>query len=163
MLKTIRSKILILIVTLMVATTLTFIFITTNNYQKEITNQHYKLAKETLTSTTRVIDTEYNDLLSSEIITIRNQRLLMEDIGAGIFSLINLFYDLQKTGLLTQNLAKERCLNRIKEYRYHKNRYFFVYDFNLTGLSHPNKEMVGKNWYGFEDLKKNETFSRMRR
>jgi len=162
MLKTIRSKILILVIGLMAVTSMTFIFITTNNYQTEITGQHYKLAKETLTSTIRAIDNEYTDLLSYEINSIKHQRFLMEDLGAGILSMVDLFYDLQKTGLLTEQLAKEQCLKRIKEYRYHKTQYFFVCDFNLTGLSHPNKEMVGKSWYGFEDLKKKDALTLIR-
>ena len=162
MFKTIRSKILILIIGLMAVTSITFIFITTKNYQTEISDQHYNLAKETLTSTIRVIDTEYNDLLSYEIDHINNQRSIMADVGTSILSKAGLLYDLQKTGLLTEQLAKELCLKRLEEYRYNKNNYFFVYDFNLTGLSHPNKEMVGKKWYGFEDLKKKDALTLIR-
>ena len=64
----------------MAATSITFLFITTKNYQTEISDQHYNLAKETLTSTIRVIDTEYNDLLSFEINAINNQRSIMENV-----------------------------------------------------------------------------------
>ncbi|MBU1695990.1 MAG: cache domain-containing protein [Proteobacteria bacterium] len=162
MFKTIRSKILALIIGLMAVTSMTFIFITTKNYQTEISDQHYKLAKETLTSTIRVIDTEYNDLLSFEINAINNQRSIMEGVGTSILSKACLLYDLQKTGLLTEQLAKELFLKRLEEYRYNNNNYFFVYDFNLIGLSHPDKEMVGKKWYGFEDLKKRDALTLIR-
>ncbi|WP_304511892.1 cache domain-containing protein [Desulfobacula sp.] len=163
MFKTIRSKILVLIIGLMAVTSMTFIFITTKNYQIEISAQHYKLSKETLSSIIRVIDTEYNDLLSYEIDHIKTQRSIMEDAGISILSEACLLYDLQKTGLLTEQLAKELFLKRLEEYRYHNNNYFFVYDFNLTGLSHPDKEMVGKKWYGFEDLKKRDALTLIRK
>ncbi|MBC8440822.1 MAG: cache domain-containing protein [Deltaproteobacteria bacterium] len=162
MFKTIRSKILILIIGLMAVTSMTFIFITTKNYQTEISEQHYKLAKETLTSTIRIIDTAYNDLLSYDINTIKTQRSIMENAGTSIVSMVDTFYYLQETGMLTEQLAKDLCLNRIQEYRYETDKSFFVSDLNLTGLSHPNKEMVGKKWSGFEDLKKRDVLSLIR-
>ncbi len=159
MFKTIRSKFFFLIFGLMIVISLTFIFITTKNYQTEITKQYYRLARETLNSTIRVIDTEYNDLLSFEIDSINNQRTLMENMGTNVLSMVDSFYDQQNSGLLTEQVAKENCLKRLQKYRYQKNRYFFVYDMDLIGLSHPIKEMVGKKWSMFEDLKKKDALS----
>jgi phosphoserine phosphatase RsbU/P len=159
--KTIRSKILTLIVCLMVTTSIVFIIITTKNLQTEISTQSHRLAKETLASTIRIIDSEYNDLLSDEIDDIRDHRGLMEDVGRTILSMVGLYYELQKKGFLTEQLAKELCLDRLNECRYHKNNYFFVYDFDLNGLSHPNSEMVGKKWSGFENLKKRDALNQI--
>ncbi|SDU06210.1 cache domain-containing protein [Desulfobacula phenolica] len=161
-LKTIRSKILTLIIGLMVITSMAFTFITTKNYQRELTAHYHRLSKETLASTIRIIDSEYNDLLSYEINSIKTQRLLMENTGTNLLLMINSFYDLHKTGFLTEQTAKELCLKNLEEYRYQKNNYFFVYDLNLNGLSHPNKDMVGKNWSGFEDLKKRDALRLVR-
>jgi len=76
--------------------------------------------------------------------------------------MVDSFHDQQKAGFLSEQLAKEQCLKRLNEYRYQKNKYFFVYDLDLTGLSHPNKNMVGKKWSGFEDLKKKDALSLIR-
>ncbi|MBT6341068.1 MAG: hypothetical protein HOJ48_17415 [Desulfobacula sp.] len=159
MFKTIRSKILIIVIGLMVVTSITFIFITTKNYQTETTRQNYKLARETLKSAMMIIDHEYNDLLSYEINAVQNRRTLMESMGKGILSLVDSFHAQQKAGILTERNARELCLKRLNEFRYEKNKYFFVYDFNLTGLSHPNKKMVGKKWTGFEDLTKRDALA----
>lgn len=161
MFKTIRSQIVILIIGLMVVTLMTFIFITTRNYQAEITVQNYRLAKETLAAATRIIETEYNDLLSYKINSINNHRSMMENTGVSILSIVNSFYDLQIDGILTEQAAKEKCLNRLKNTQYNKN-YCFVYDLELTGLSHPKEEMIGKKWSGFEDIRKRDALSLMR-
>ncbi len=147
----------------MAASSMTFTFFTTKNYQAEISNQHYKLVKETLESTIRVIDKEYNDLLTYEINAINNQRSLMKNIGTSILSMVDSFYVQQKTGFLNEQQAKENCLKRLNAFRYQNNNYFFVYDLNLTGLSHPDKEMVGQNWSGFEDLRKRDALSLIRK
>ena len=162
MFKTIRSKILSLIIGLMVLTSMTFLFITTKNYQAETTKQYYRLAKETVDSTIRVIDAEYNDLVSFELDTINNQRALMKTLGTTVLSMVDSFHDQQNAGLLTEQLAKEQCLNRIQQLRYQNGQYFFVYDMELTGLSHPNRGMVGKKWSGFQDLKKSDSLSLIR-
>ena len=159
MFKTIRSKILLYIVVFMAFIFLTFMFITTKNFQTEMTDQYKQFVRETLTSTMRIIDTEYNDLLSYKINSINQQRSIMENAGTGIITMIDFFYDLQKKGLLPEDLAKEQCLNKLREYQYQKDKYFFVYDFDLIGLSHPKKEMIGKKWSGFEDLKKEDALS----
>ncbi len=161
-LKTIRSKILTLIIGLMAVTSMVFIFITTKSYQRELTDHYHRLTKETLGSTIRIIDTEYNDLLSYEINSIKTQRSLMENLGTSVLSIVDSFYTLQKTGLIPEQTAKKTCLKNLKAYRYQKNHYFFVYDLNLKGLSHPNKDMVGKKWFGFEDLKKRDALSLIR-
>lgn len=161
-LKTIRSKILTLLIGLMVITSMVFTLITTKNYQRELTAHYHRLAKETLGSTMRIIDSEYTDLLSYEINSIKTQRSLMENAGTGVLSMVNSLYDLQKTGFLTGQTAKEQCLKNLEAYRYQKNNFFFVYDLNLTGLSHPNTEMAGKNWSGFEDLKKRDALGLVR-
>ncbi|WP_299980973.1 response regulator [Desulfobacula sp.] len=162
MFKTIRSKIILLVVGLMVATSISFIFITTTHYQAQISSQQYNLTKETLASTIRIIDNEFNDILSYEIDTIKNQRSVMKNIGTSLLSMVDSFHDLHKSGILTERLAKEKCLDRIDTYRYQEDHYSFVYDLGLNGISHPNKEMVGKKWTGFEDLKKKDALKLIR-
>jgi signal transduction histidine kinase len=163
MFQSIRSKILLLVIGLVLIILITFAFNTKKNYQAEITTQYHNLAVESLNSVMKVIDAEYNDLLTYEIDTISHTRSLMENIGASILPMIDSFYDQQKAGFVTEQLAKEQCLNRIEEYRYQNNNYFFVFDTNLTGLAHPNKEMVGKKWSGFQDLKKKDALNRIQK
>ncbi len=163
MFNTIRSKILMLVVGLMVITSMTFLLITTKQYQTETITQYHKLANDTLKSVTRVIDAKYNDLLTYEISTINNQRTLMEDIGASILLMVDSFYDQQKAGFLTEELAKKQFLDKLKEYRSQNSNYFFVCDAHLTGLSHPNKKMVGKEWSEFEDINKRSAFAQVQK
>ena len=154
MFKTIRSKILLYIVIFMAFIFFTFMSITTKNIQTEVTAQNKKFVRETLASTMRIIDNEYNELLSYEVDSISHQRFLMSNVGTSVFSMIDSFYELQKKGLLSEEFAKKQCLDKLRKYRYQKDKYFFVFDFDLIGLSHPEKEMIGKKWSGFEDLKK---------
>ncbi len=156
MFRTIRSQILVLVISLMVVASLTLILVTALSFQTEIRNQYDKLAEETLASVIQIIESEYNDLISYETHSINDHRSLMNTVGAGILSTVDIFYKLQKSGSLTEQQAKEQCLKWINAYRYHEGDYFFVYDLNLVGLSHPKKEMVGKKWIGYEDLKKKD-------
>lgn len=159
MFSTIRSKILMLVIGLMAASSITFTSVTTKSYQAETTSQYHRLADETAQSVTRIIDTEYNELLTYEIDAIKNQRLLMEDVGRSLLSMVDSFYVQQKSGALDEQRAKEHCLSRLNEYRYQKDNFFFVCDVDLIGLSHPQREMVGKKWTEFEDIKKKDALS----
>jgi hypothetical protein len=152
MFKTIRSKILFLVIGLMSVTSATLIFITTKNFQQQITAQYLGLAKDTIQSTKRVMETEHSELVAYEINTIKNQRSIMEDIGTSVLSMVASCYDLQKTGILTEEAAQKQCMKFLDKFRYQKNSYFFVYDFDLKGLIHPDKNMVGQKWSGFKDL-----------
>ncbi len=156
---TIRSRILGLVIILMAATSLTFTFITTRNYRSVNTSQYHHLADESVDSVIRVIDAEYNDLLTYELTAINNQRSLMENLGNSILVMADSFYIQQKAGLLTEQAAKEQCLNQIGRYRYQKDNFFFICDVDLTGMLHPNKQMLGKKWIEFEDIQKREALS----
>ncbi|MCK5310917.1 MAG: cache domain-containing protein [Desulfobacteraceae bacterium] len=162
MFKTIRSKMLLLVVSVITLISVTLIFITISNFQREMTDQHKKFIKETLSSTMRIIDNKYNELLSYEIDFISDQRSLMANVGTSILAMIDSFYDLQDKGLLSEKQAKELCLIELREYRYQNDKYFFAYDMNLIGLSHPDKEMIGERWSGFEDLKKRDALDSIR-
>ncbi len=163
MFSTIRSKMLALIIGLMVFTLLSLLLVTNRSFQSELSSQSNRLARETADSALRVIESEYHDLISFEIDSIKNQRFLMENLGASISSMMEALYSLQETGEITEKDAQESCLQTLKDYEYQGKRYFLVFDLNLVGISHPKKEMVGKKWVGFEDLKKRDALDLIRK
>ena len=163
MVSTIRSQILLLIIGLVAVTSLTFTFVTTRNYHSEITGQYHKQANDSVASVLQVIDTEYNDLLNFELTTIKNQRALMESVGNGMLSLVETFYNRQISGELDELSAKKQCLEKIGQYRYQDNHYFFVCNTDLVGLAHPVKTMVGRKWAEFQDIRKEGAFSLVQR
>lgn len=156
MFQTFRSKILTLVIGLMLSFSITYFLITKTSFEKEIAEIQHQLAKDTLDSTMRLVDTEFNEKLNHEINSINTQKNLMENVGDAILQIVDLFYSQQKTGHLSETDAKEQCLKKINQFRYQNGHYFFVYDFDLIGLAHPDKHMVGKKWTGYEDLKKKD-------
>lgn len=162
MFKTIRSQIIALVVGLMVVTSISFIFISTKYYQSKINFQQHHLAKETLASTVQLIDNEFDDILSYEIDTINNQRIIMKNAGNSLLRMAISFDELHRSGILTEQIAKEKYIEAFNLYRYQENQYFFIYDFGLNGISHPNNKMVGKKWTGFDDLKKKDALELIR-
>jgi len=152
MFNTIRSRIVLLVAGLITVTFIALIVITINDYKTQIQFQNHRLAKETLFSTIRLIENEYNELVSYEINTIKNQRQLLENTATGVLSVISAYHDQQMTRYYSQESAKKACLEKLKAYP--EANSFFIFDMDLNGLFHPKQEMVGIKWFGFEDLKK---------
>ncbi|MCP4689307.1 MAG: PAS domain S-box protein [Desulfobacterales bacterium] len=162
MLKTIRSKMLFLVAALIMMTAIALVFATSKIFKKETTNLHSRLAREALQSAMLLIDADYNELVSYEVGIVTRRRDLMKNMSAGIRAMIDAEYDLFQSGVLTEQSARNRALNRIKNFRYGTEQYFFVFDPGLTGLAHPREEMIGVKWTGFMDVKQKDALELMR-
>ncbi len=162
MLKTIRSKMLFLVAGLMVVTTMALIFAAGKMFKKETTNLHGRLAREALQSAILLIETDYNELVSYEINMVIRRRNLMKNMSVAVTAMIDADYDLFQTGVLTEEVAKKTALSRIGDLRYGTDQYFFVYDADFWGLSHPRVEMIGVRWTGFMDFKQKDALELMR-
>ena len=149
----IRSQIIFLVIALMTVTMTAIIVVSTRNFEEELRQLHIKLAQDTLQSALQTIDSEYQELTDYEVDTIVRRRELMANVGLNVLANIQIHRDLAQAGILTEHDAQQRSLVWIRNFRYGDNQYFFVYDKALRGLTHPDKNMIGKIWEGYQDLR----------
>ncbi len=161
MLQSIKAKILLAFLILMLFILVSVTMVTQSNFDFELRNIHYQLAQKTLQSSVNIIEHEYSEMSSHKINLILRQRELMKNISLMALSTINEFYSLYSSGLITEARAKELSLNWLTKYRYGDNQYFFVCDSKLTGIAHPIKEMIGKKWYHSFDIKTKDAIASM--
>lgn len=163
MFKTIRSRILALIIGLMVVATFALVFLTVQTYEKQVQDQYDRLAGESLDTVMRLINTKYHELLSYELDAINHQRALLKEAATGVLSLLSAYYDLESSGGMDRASAQAQCLNFLFQQPRSEAHHCFVFDASLTGLFHPRQDMQGRSWEGFEDLKKEDALKRIKK
>lgn len=158
----IKSKMLLMVVSLMTVTLLAVTFTSQKNFELEVEDLYQKLLRNSLHTVTQIIEDEYNDLVSLELAAIARRRVLMENMSLAVLSSLQTYYDLSKSGKMSVPEAQKITLTWLKHLRYGADQYFFVCNANLIGLGHPLTEMVGKEWLGFPDVKLQEAFPPVR-
>ncbi|MDM8549090.1 GAF domain-containing protein [Desulfobacterales bacterium HSG2] len=162
MLKSIKSRMLFLIVALMTVTMLAVVFTTKQNFEMEMEDLYEKLLRDALQSAMYMVEHEYDHLISHESESVLRHRERMKHVSSSVLSVINGNCELRTSGILSEDEAKRRSLNWISRFRYGADQYFFVCDTALIGLSHPLKDMIGKKWTGFEDIRQKDALPLMR-
>jgi len=162
MIRSFRFRILFAVVALTVATLLAVTVMTWRNFKLEVEDLQKKLLKNMIRSVTNLIDSKYDELLKYEFETIGNRRTLMESATATVVTALKSDYGLYESGVLSEVDAKAKSLKWLQKVTYGENQYFFIYDMNIIGLSHPIEEMVGKRWEGFPDQKQQDALLLMR-
>ena len=149
----IRSQIIFLVIALMSVTMIAIIVVSTRNFEEELRQLHVKIAQDTLQTALQTIDSEYQELTDYEVDTIVRRRELMANVSLNVLANIQIYRDLARAGILSERDAQLRSLAWIRNFQYGDDQYFFVYDKALRGLAHPDKDMIGKIWEGYQDLR----------
>lgn len=80
----------------------------------------------------------------------KNYQNKLKDLTMTVESQLYKFFELYKTGKLSEDEAKQQALNWIKDLRYGKNDYFFISNYNNVLISHP--ELMNKDFSEVKDV-----------
>ncbi len=109
------------------------------NYVKAQLDKIYDLIKRT-----------DEDLKTYKQESVKRYQNKLKDLTMTVESQLYKFYELYKTGKLTEEEAKKQALNWVKDLRYGKNDYFFISDYNSVLISHP--ELMNKDFSEVKDV-----------
>ncbi|NPA16001.1 MAG: methyl-accepting chemotaxis protein [Deferribacteres bacterium] len=84
-------------------------------------------------------------------IMLHNKKNIVRSVVDTAMGIIEGNYELAKSGIISEEQAKELALKAIRDIRYGKNGYVWVNDLNGVMLAHPKKSLEGKNLMGLQD------------
>ncbi|QQS35454.1 MAG: cache domain-containing protein [Ignavibacteriales bacterium] len=91
-------------------------------------------------------------LPSMQFHLLEEKELATKNVVEVGYKIVNNYYELSKSGTLSESEAKERALNDIKAMRYSDGEYFWVNDFDCMMVMHSAKpELDGKDMSDFKD------------
>lgn len=154
-----------IVLTFVVLTTLALVavtWMTKKNFEMEVEELHKKLLVNKLQTIMRIIQNQYEDLIKYEVENIAKRRIVMQTVSDTVLSAVRAYYDLYRREVFSETDAKRISLDWIKTIRYGKDQYFFVFDKDIIGLSHPIAEMIGEKWRGYRDLKQEDALALIR-
>ena len=151
--RTLKSKILLLVLIALLTTTVFFIALSKWEFESALYRREQEAAKNDLYLVLQAIENQYQDLVYHNRTVLEMRKEAMKDISGVVISTIDGFYERFKKGLLSEYEAKQQALERVRTFRYGSNDYFFVYDTDYTAISHPDPVFMGKKLRDYRDAK----------
>lgn len=159
---TLRTKMLLFVIGLMLLTTLAIGLITQLNVERTLRQVYGDLAQSMLQFAAQAVENEYRKVVQARVDTTRRQREMLLYMTDSATSMLEELGMLAEAGLISEAEAQRRGLEWVNHFRYGGRQYFFVCDLTLQGLAHPVETMRGRTWRGFQDIKVEDTFGGMR-
>lgn len=151
----IRSKMLLLIVGILVTTTLAVIVLTRYEVERGMAELEEQSARNVLRLVMLNIENEYKNLLFHKEFALTLRKKFMKDVAAIISSNVSHYRDLSSQSLLAEETAKKAALDVTKTFRFDNNDYFFILTTKATAISHPDPLFMGKDLSAVRDVKGN--------
>ncbi|NOY65639.1 MAG: HAMP domain-containing protein, partial [Nitrospirae bacterium] len=152
MFRSFKSRMLLLIVTMVVFTSATFMFLARKEVINAMFNAEEESARNVLKLVMLQIENEYNDLLYYKKSSIELHKKHLKDIITLQEAAIRKVYERVKQGLLDEETAKKRVLEELRSYRFGNNDYIWVSDYNSVLISHPDPRLNGKDYSRVRDV-----------
>jgi methyl-accepting chemotaxis protein len=87
------------------------------------------------------------------------RELKTRDLVETAYGIIEHFYKISRSGVMSEEEAKGRALSAVKELRYEEDGYFWINDMRPTMIMHPERpELDGKDVSDFRDAKDKKIF-----
>ena len=151
--RSIKAKVLLLIVGIMAVTAAVFIFFTKQYVGNTMLEAEQKSVRNAMFLIKLNVENEYKSLLFHKMTTLTQRKNEMKDLSTVIQSGLENLYRLTDDGILAGEDAKARALDWVSGLEHKKDRTFFIYSEDLTILSHPNRNFIGTQLPGLTDVK----------
>ncbi len=152
MLKTLKSRLLVFILSAAILTLVVVMVYTRINVDLEINRAYEKNAIDYLESTYLNVESEYNSIKFHENIIIESKRKELANIGEIASSILNHYYKLYTDKVLSEKEAKHAAIEKLEYLKYDDGiGYFWINSNTLpypTMIMHPKeKQLNGKKLY----------------
>ncbi len=140
MFNSLRVKILLLVVLLLLGSTATILFYVSGYVEKTLTLQHEKEANNLIESVSQHVEIEYNSILFHKKATLTGRKENLKNIIDLAFAVINSFHDLYETGILSEAEARKQAMETLRAMRYGKDDVGYIW-LNNTDQTMPTLDM----------------------
>lgn len=155
MFNSLRSRILILLVSVVVVTAVIFIILSQSATQKAMTEAEENTAKNVLHLVMLNIENQYNNLLFYKKSSLDNRKIKLKDIISIQEAHIKKIYNRVINGLIDEKIAKQRILEDLRSMKYGNMDYIWVSDYNSVLISHPDPKYHGFDFSNKKDVNGN--------
>jgi sigma-B regulation protein RsbU (phosphoserine phosphatase) len=153
--KSIKTKVLLLIVLIMVVALAAVMVFTKKDFEKEILDSGEESARNAMRLVMLDIHNEYQGLQFYQQAILSERKEQLKNVMAIVISSLKGFYRASQKGLLSPKRAQKMALDWIQTIRYGNNDYFFINDIKMVAISHPDPQFLGKNLREWRDPKGN--------
>lgn len=152
MFTSLKSKIIFLIINILAITAATIMYATHTDMRKAMLDAEVASARNVLQLIDLNINAAYNQLIADKIEILSRLQNELHTISLLSVSVMDRFYDLEKSGKLDITQAQQQALSWVRTSRFEKERLFI---FNKDGLilAYPNQELEGISIQNLKDLK----------
>lgn len=152
MFTSLKSKIIFLIINILAITAATIMYATHRDMRKAMLDAEVASARNVLQLIDLNINAAYNQLIADKIEILSRLQNELHTISLLSVSVMDRFYDLEKTGKLDITQAQQQALSWVRASHFEKERLFI---FNKDGfiVAYPNQELEGISIQNLKDLK----------
>ena len=151
MFRSFKTKILFLTVTILLLSSVPFMISTMKGFEEAMYEAGEESARNILRLVMLNIENEYKSLIFHKEFTLEMRKRQMKNVATLVYDNFDKFYELFKEGQLSQREAQLKALELARSLRYFNNDYFFIYNRELTAISHPDATVMGKNFADYQD------------
>ncbi|QVQ24844.1 SpoIIE family protein phosphatase [Achromobacter deleyi] len=151
--RSLRSKIFLLVVALLVAVAAFVMLTSQRNVTRTVMNSERHAVSNVMELVLRDAEARWGALLTDKISTVRNGRRQLMQTGTVVAAALNSYADLAERGILTQGAAKGMARAWINRLKFDDRRYAFVYDADFQVLASGNPEMIDRDLSELSDFK----------
>ena len=155
MLNSLRSRILILLVSVLIVTTVVFIILYQRATRETMTESIENTAKNVLHLVMLNIQNQYNHLMFYKISMLDNRKKELKDLLLIQKSNIKNLYDMTVKGLIDEEKAKQQILENMRSIKYGNHDYIWISDYDSVLISHPDPKLNGTDFSKQKDIKGN--------
>ena len=147
-LRSLRSKIFLLVVALLLAVAAFVMLTTQRNVTRTVMNSERHAVSNVMELVLRDAEARWGALLSDKISTVRSGRRQLMQSGTVVAAALGAYADLAERGIITPGAAKGMARAWINRLKLDDRRYAFVYDADFqvpvsyTHLTLPTKRIV---------------------
>ena len=153
MIRSINTKMLLLVFGILVTTALVLMLFTKRDLRQKILETEEHSVKNVIYLVKLNIENQYGSLLFHKLSTLEKRKIEMKKLTALVVSNIERFQEQHQQGLLGEDEAKASALDWITTLKCDDDSCFFVYDEKGTVLAHPDRALIGQDVSDLKDIK----------
>jgi phosphoserine phosphatase RsbU/P len=159
--RSINTKMLLLVFSILVITALVLMVFTKRDLEKEILEAQEKSLGNAIYLVKLNIENQYGSLLFHKMATLDKRKSEMKKLLAVVVSNVERYQRMFERGLVGEEEARLFALDWIRTLKCDEDSCFFVYDEQGVVLAHPNAETMGRNLSDLKDMKGVSLFQSM--
>ena len=152
-LRSLRSKIFLLVVALLLAVAAFVMLTTQRNVTRTVMNSERHAVSNVMELVLRDAEARWGALLSDKISTVRSGRRQLMQSGTVVAAALGAYADLAERGIITPGAAKGMARAWINRLKLDDRRYAFVYDADFQVLASGNADMIDRDLSALSDFK----------